>query len=175
MICGSYDTKIIKEWGNKMRKEIVTVLSFAIGGIVGSGIISNRLGKDLIKKQEMSDKHLSLFLLMNQWVRVYQEKKKIASYFEKNGYKKIAIYGMSFTGRTLLDELKETDIRVIYTIDKNPDNAVEGVPAYSVEDDLKEVDAVIVTAIAYFDEIRDVLEEKVTCPIISLESVIYEV
>ena len=158
-----------------MKKGIVSILSFTIGGIIGSGIVGDRLGKDLIKKQEMSDKHLALFLMMNQWVRIHQEGKKLSSYFEKNGYRKIAIYGMSHAGRTLLGELKESDVQVMYTIDKNPDNAVDGVDAYSVEDDLEDVDAIIVTAIAYFEEIREELEEKIKCPIISLESVIYEI
>ncbi len=43
------------------------------------------------KKQLLSDKHLALFKMMNQWVKVKQEGKNIASFFEKNGYNKIAI------------------------------------------------------------------------------------
>ena len=113
--------------------------------------------------------------MMNQWVKNYQEGREISSYFERNGYKKIAIYGMSYAGETLLNELKKTEVQVAYVIDKKAGNTLKGLTAYSPEDELEEADAIIVTAIAYFDEIRDLLEEKVTCPIISLESVIYEV
>ena len=37
-----------------------------------------------------------------------------------------------------------------------------------------DVDAIVVTAVTYFDEIEEMLSEKVSCPIISLEDIIYE-
>ena len=40
---------------------------------------------------------------------------------------------------------------------------------------LETVDAVVVTAITFFDEIEERLSEKVDCPIISLEDILYEV
>lgn len=45
----------------------------------------------------------------------------------------------------------------------------------SPEDEIKEVDAIVVTAITFFDEIKELLMKKVSCPIISLENVLYEV
>ena len=39
---------------------------------------------------------------------------------------------------------------------------------------LEKVDAIVVTAIAYFDDINDNLSSKTDCPIISLEDIIYE-
>jgi len=142
--------------------------------MISGCVVDKKISKKLIAEQEMSNKHLSLFLMMNKWVRINQEGKKISLYFEKNGYKKIAIYGMSYAGKTLLNELKETAIQVRYAIDKNLCNSEGGVTICSIEDNLEDVDAIIVTAITYFDEIRDELEDKVQCPIISLESVIYE-
>jgi hypothetical protein len=113
--------------------------------------------------------------MMNQWVKVKQEGKNLASYFEKNGYKKIAVYGMSYAGETLLDELKDTDIKVAYGIDQKADSIYTDVDIVTMDDDFEEVDAVVVTAITFFDEIEDRLSEKVDCPIISLEDILYEV
>lgn len=158
-----------------MKKGIFNLLVFVTGAVTGSTVAGNLLGKKAALQEVMSEKHLSLFLMMNQWVKNYQEGREISSYFERNGYKKIAIYGMSYAGETLLNELKKTEVQVAYVIDKKAGNTLKGLTAYSPEDELEEADAIIVTAIAYFDEIRDLLEEKVTCPIISLESVIYEV
>lgn len=42
----------------------------------------------------------------------------------------------------------------------------------SMEDDLEEVDAVIVTPIFYFNSIEEKLEEIFDCPIISFEEVL---
>ena len=44
-----------------------------------------------------------------------------------------------------------------------------------MDDDLENVDAIVVTAITFFDEIAEKLEEKVNCPVISLEDILYEV
>ena len=121
------------------------------------------------------DKHLALFLMMNEWVKVKQQGKNLADFFVKNGYKKIAIYGMSYAGETLVDELKGSEVTVAYGIDKNADSLYADVEIVSMEDDLEEVDAIVVTAITFFDEIEEKLAEKVDCEIISLEDVLYEV
>lgn len=158
-----------------MKKGVIGVLSLlagAAGGAIGVGKVT---GTKISEKQQMSDKHLALFLMMNQWVKVKQDGKNLASYFEKNGYKKIAIYGMSYAGETLVDELKETNIEVAYGIDKKVDTIYADVDIVSIEDDLEPVDAVVVTAITFFDEIEEKLSDKVSCPILSLEDILYEV
>lgn len=124
--------------------------------------------------QTMSDKHLTLFMMMNQWVKVKQEGKNLSSYFLKNRYKKIAIYGMSYVGETLLDELKDSEIEVAYGIDKNANSIHVDVDIVTTEDMLGTVDAIVATAITYFDEIKEKLSVKVDRPIISLEDILYE-
>lgn len=158
-----------------MKKGVISVLSTLAGTMLGAGVVGKITSENTNRAKSMSGKHLELFLMMNQWVKVKQEGKNLASYFEKNGYKKIAIYGMSYAGETLLAELKETDITVVYGIDKNAASIYIDVDIMSMEDDLDPVDAVVVTAITFFDEIADQLSEKIDCPIISLEDILYEV
>ena len=43
------------------------------------------------------------------------------------------------------------------------------------KEELENVDAIIVTAVESFYEIRDMLKQKIECPIISLEDIIYEI
>lgn len=156
-----------------MKKGVVSVLSMLAGAAAGAGAIGKITGDKLGKAKGMSDKHLSLFLMMNQWVKVKQEGKNLASYFEKNGYRKIAVYGMSYAGETLLDELRGTNIQIAYGIDKNADEIYADVNIVSMEDSLEEVDAVVVTAITFFEEIEEKLSHKINCPIVSLEDIIY--
>ena len=158
-----------------MKKTAIGVLSL-LGGTVG-GIIGTKriMQKKLNVATDYSDKHLSLFLMMNQWVKVKQEGKNLASYFERNGFTRIAVYGMSYVGETLIEELKDTGVEVVYGIDKHADRIFSTVDVIFVDDSCGEVDAVIVTAITFFDEIKDILSEKVDCPVISLEDVLYEV
>lgn len=162
-----------------MKKGTISVLSALtgaiVGAVVGAGAVTKAIGGAEGKTQEMSDKHLALFLMMNQWVKVKQEGKNLASYFEKNGYKKIAIYGMSYAGETLLEELKDSEINVVYGIDRNAGEIYADVDVVSVDEELEEVDAIVVTAVTFFDEIEEQLNAKVNCPILSLEDILFEV
>lgn len=158
-----------------MKKAIISLLSATVGAAVGAAATGKKMEDSNTKIQKMSDKHLALFLLMNQWVKVKQEGKNLATYFEANGYNKIAVYGMSYAGETFVEELRETDIEVVYGIDKNADGIYADIDVVSMDDELKEVDAVVVTAVTFFDEIEKRLSEKVSCPIISLEDILYEV
>lgn len=162
-----------------MKKGTISVLSTLTGGIAGTitgaCAVAKILGKEGSKAKELADKHLVLFLMMNQWVKVKQEGKNLSSYFEKNNYKKIAIYGMSYAGETLVEELKDSKTEIIYGVDRNADSIYSDIEIYSVEDELPEADAVVVTAITFFEQIEETLSQKLNCPIISLEDVLYEV
>ena len=158
-----------------MKKGVISAVSMLTGVVAGAGTIGKIAEDRLSKVQNMSDKHLALFLMMNQWVKVKQDGKALSAYFEKNGYKKIAIYGMSYVGATLVDELRDTGIEVVYGIDKNASSIYTDVDIVSMDDSLGEVDAVVVTAITFFDEIEEKLSQKLDCPVISLEDILYEV
>ena len=158
-----------------MKKGVISALSALAGAVIGAGVIGKKKDKKTKKAWKMSDKHLALFLMMNQWVKVKQEGKNLSAYFEKNGYKKIAIYGMSFAGETLVDELRGSDVYVAYGIDQNAETIYTDVEVVTMENTLAEVDAIVVTAISFFDEIEEKLSEKIDCPVISLEDILYDV
>ena len=74
-----------------------------------------------------------------------------------------------------MDELEGSGITIKYGIDQRASNIYEEFDVVSPEDELEEVDAIVVTPIKFFDEIEERLSEKVNCPIISLEDILYEV
>ena len=47
--------------------------------IAGAGIMGIKTTKAAEKNKKISDKHLALFLMMNQWVKVKQEGKTLES------------------------------------------------------------------------------------------------
>ena len=98
--------------------------------------------------------------------------KEIKNYFIDKGYKSIAIYGMSHIGQRLIDDLEDTEIEVLYGIDRRAERMTYELDIYNPEDDLPEVDAIIVTSYD-FTEIRELLEEKVDCDIISFDEIIF--
>lgn len=158
-----------------MKKSLISILSGLIGILIGVVGTKKMIQKKIREGWEMSEKHLSLFLMMNQWVEIKQEGKNLRSYFEENGYYEIAIYGMSYAGETLINELQGSNVKIKYGIDQSAENIYADINLVSPDDELENVDAIIITPIKFFDEIEKKLSKKVNCPILSLEDILYEV
>lgn len=157
-----------------MKKGVLGILSVCAGAAAGTAVVGRVLKRRIKEIQDKSDKHLSLFLMMNQWVKVKQAGKSLAEYFEWEGYQQIAVYGMHYAGETLIEELAGSNIEVKYGIDRNADQIYAGIPIVMPDSDLEKVDAVVVTSIHFFEEIKELLNTKINCPIISLEEIIYQ-
>ncbi|GFI46937.1 hypothetical protein IMSAGC019_02257 [Lachnospiraceae bacterium] len=158
-----------------MRKCVISLLSVLIGSAVGGLAVIKREAGKADKAQEQADKYLEMFRIMNQWVQVKQQGKDLVGYFEKENFKKIAIYGMGSVGEALLMELKSSKITVAYGIDKRADSLCADIHIVPIEDFLEEVDAVVVTAVTSYNEIERKLREKMKCPIIPFGEILYEV
>lgn len=158
-----------------MKKTTISIISMIGGAAAAAVVVKKSAVNSLEIQQNVSEKHLALFLMMNQWVAVKQQGKNLSEYFEKMQYKKIAIYGMSYAGETLLEELRGSSIDVKYGIDRNSDGIRSDLDIVTLDDKLEPVDAVVVTPIFSFDEIERELVKKISCPIVSLEDILYMV
>lgn len=157
-----------------MNKHVMAILSGVLGVGIGSGLAYKAEHDKLKKALELDRKNDAIIRLFGLWNNLKQDGKHIADYLLENEYKHVAIYGIHHMGKCLLNELKDSKITVDYAIDKRPENAEEMIKVYLPEEELPEVDAVIVTAFYFFDEIEDQLMNKLDCPIISMEDIIYE-
>jgi len=158
-----------------MKKGMIAALSAMAGVVAGATGVWKIKGKSEIQFKEYADKHLAILLLFNQWMITKQEGKSIVTYFKKNGYQEIAVYGMSYVGERLLDELRESDVKVKYAIDKNADNIYVDMDVVMPGEQFEKVDAVVVTSNYYFEEIEESLGKKMDCPILNLEDILYEI
>lgn len=156
------------------KRGIISLILILLMGILTFVLELNRK-KKINSIKELSDKHLRMFKMMNRWVEIRQEGKSIGSFFVDNKYKTVIIYGMHYTGERLLQELKETSISVICGIDRNADHIYSDIDIINCEDSIPDSDVIVVTAISFFDEIETLLSQKVKCPIVSLEDIIYEI
>ena len=162
-----------------MKRGLSGALSTLAGMVIGAaagGITAGTMSSKKIK--ELVDGHAKvheLYMAFDQWLRIRQEGKTLVDFFEKNDYKTVAIYGMKELGERLYDELENSGITVKYIIDKNADTIYADVDVLTPDDELEPVDVVVVTAIYYFDEIEEMLSERVDYPVVSLEDILYEV
>lgn len=157
-----------------MKKGMLAFLSALTGAIIGIAGTGKICLRNTSKVQNTSEKYFELFLLMNQWVKIKQEGKSIADYLSHKKYKTISIYGISYAGETLIEELKNSSIEITYAIDQNADNICSEIEVFDPNDTLPSVDAIIVTPVYYFRSIKEKLELKTNANIISLEDILYD-
>lgn len=161
-----------------MKKIIEKAMSVLAGGVAGAAAggaaMATNYKKKLNAKDAAFNKLVALYYAYDRWLIVRQQGKSLVEYFEKNQYKTVAIYGMKELGERLYDELKDSGIMVKYIIDRNAESIYADVDVITPDEDLDPVDVIVVTAITYFDEIEEMLSEKVDYPVVSLEDILYE-
>lgn len=152
-----------------------TIVGMLIGAVAGGGAAGTVSSKKIKDMSQRGAKVHQLYMAFDQWLRIRQEGKTLVEYFKRQDYKTVAIYGMKELGERLYDELEGSGITVRYIIDKNADSIYADVDVVAPDEKLDPVDVIVVTALYYFDEIEEMLSERVDCPIISLEDILYEV
>lgn len=128
-----------------------------------------------VLEQEI-EKQTSYAQLYCHWLEVKNYRGSAVKYFEELGYQKIAIYGMGEIASRLLEDLEGSSIAVLYGIDQNVCCTSSNISEiYSLSDELMDADVIVVTPFLSFPAIKQKLEQKVTCPIVSIEEVIWSI
>lgn len=119
-----------------------------------------------------------MMILYDYWMHLKINGRSTAEYFKENGYYKIAIYGMNHIGNRLFEELKDSDIEVVFGIDQNAALMEYEIPIYERDKInskfIEKIDGIVVTAVSYFEEIVDVVKEKYDIPMLSIEKILVE-
>lgn len=157
-----------------MKKGINALLGGIAGAVAGGIFVGKTCSKTIALKTDKINKFKSYYNMLNQWLILKQQGKTLEQYFVDNAYKTIAIYGMGEMGNRLYDELKESNIHIAYAIDQEASRYTE-IASRSPQEQLDDVDVIVVTAVFAFEEIKNNICTKASCPIVSLEDVVYEV
>lgn len=141
------------------------------------------------------EKHVSIDFYNQQLINEAVEKKlrlinimfylcqkgiDLGSLIHELGYDSIAIYGMKELGKRLFDELSGSSVKVKYVMDKSKkicDKYTEYITESMYKECLNSVQAVFVTPLLSFIEIKDVLRERgcSDCEIVPIERIIGDV
>lgn len=154
-------------------------MGIIIGGVVGAILGAKWVGRqyDLHceKIERTSDKFSDTCSVLTKWIKIHQSGKKLDSYFEKYGYKKISIYGMNEMAYALISELKDSDVSVDYCIDRNADNLFLEIKCLKPDEKLPEVDLCVIALPELFEEISKSLSNNLQSPMVSIEDVVWGV
>lgn len=127
-----------------------------------------------VKNREI-DKYKLYYFLCSSWIDVKARGKDISEYLRSKNMNTIAVYGMGDIGNKFCKELQGTDIKIKFVMDANLSSDTMFAPIKKMDDDLPEVDAIIVTPINVFSQIKHSLSEITDSKIVSIEDIIYNV
>ena len=129
----------------------------------------------LIQKEKSIQKYKFMCSVLFNWLRTYIAGKNIRHYLLTKSIKKVIIYGYSNMGKILYQELSQTDIAICGILDKRDiNNELEHIRIALPEDGDRSADAVIVTVLTGYNEIKMELEQSGYHSIYSLSEIIEE-
>ncbi len=95
--------------------------------------------------QQLSKKHLRLYLAAIKWIKIKQEERHVDKYLFEQGYRTVAIYGMGYMGECLVNELIGGSVEIVYGIDRNAERLHSKIMLYQPTDIVPQVDVIINT------------------------------
>lgn len=143
--------------------------------IVLMGCVIHLLYEAFKEKNAQYNKMRRNFLMLYDWMDLELESsggRALASVLQERGYNEIIIYGWGYLGNRLYRELRHTQIQVKGILDRSGIGNFYNIPSYSLQSQLPESDAVIVTVLNDVEKIRNDVEKITKCPIVNLEELI---
>lgn len=157
-----------------MKKTIMSMLlGLACGIVCGKLWVQKQKEKELKQKELLLGKHFRMFILMDRWVENMQRGQRCEKYFVDNHVTNVAIYGMSYIGKRLYEDIKDSNVKVVYGIDNAAEKIYTELPMYKVTEELPQADMIVVTPLLEFDSIKEQLEKKTSAKIVSVEDVVF--
>ncbi len=150
---------------------IITIFGIIISFLAGTVFSALRIRKVLKEYDGSSQKNRRLFLLALSILECEKKGNGLCSYFKRNGYKDIAIYGMGELGLTVYELLSNEDVNIKYCIDKRANELSLDIPIICPDEIEENVDAIVITTIGYYEDISKTIREKTDCPIITIDTI----
>lgn len=168
VIVSEYDvygtSSLAKNW-RSTKRECCQIVEKNFPDMIGK--IENE-----IEQQYIMVKNQRMLECMNNILALKQRNRSLLEFFQNNSIKEVAIYGFYYLGQRLLAELNETDIVVKYIIDRDHSFHSVNVPFKFMDEELESVDAVIITPIFEFYNIKKQLKDRLQSQFISIEDII---
>ena len=115
------------------------------------------------------DFFIQLYELMEKPELFVSLKENLSRYFDMNGYRNIAVYGVGKMGSLILRNVDTAQLESICIIDENKSACFDGMEKISVEElvDRKEIDVLLVTPLLDYPQIEAQICSMCEIPVVS--------
>ena len=133
------------------------------------------LSNEIVNREKTLQKYMQFYRVLIRWLNIRPIGSEIAAYLLEHRIKRVAIYGYADMGNLLYKELMNSDVIITCILDKRTiKNQNIGLEIVNPIEGDKNSDAVLVTAIYYYNEIKAELETLGYRNIVSLQNLIEE-
>ncbi len=108
------------------------------------------------------------FSLLDRWMTLEFQKDGIIRFLKKNGYSKIAIYGIGDIGKQLIGRLQAEKDLWIGAIDRNAEYIKTDIPVFKLEDFEEKVDLVLVSLIGNPQKTIQLIRQKIDAEVLTI-------
>ncbi len=128
------------------------------------------ISDEIVRESYLKEKRYKRILEL--WMTLRDRNIKADHFLLKRNINRIAIYGVGILGRHLYHELKETRVKVECFLDRNKKAGIPETETYLPGRELQNIDAIIVTPLMEYEEIKMSLSNFYSCIIISIETIL---
>lgn len=157
---------------------MLEILIFVCGlliGVVLCALFILRWNNSYRKKNESDlERYVGNYNLVGEWLSMIERGSSLEKNLKKMGVNSVGIYGMGMLGAHCYSQLKSSDIDVKCVIDKKNILGVYSVKKCKGDEKIEDVDAIIITPLFYYNEIKEELTKNNNIRVISLQDVINE-
>lgn len=128
---------------------------------------------ELLERHDIDhDKSRMLAEMIRRWFSIKLEKKSLDTVLSQRSIYSIAIYGMGFLGKSLYQELEDSAVGIAYVMDRELQEDEGILKVISLDEELPQVDAVIVTVLGSTDELCERIKRKSGYQVITLKKLL---
>ncbi len=107
--------------------------------------------------------------ILDKWLLLKEKNKSIADLLEMRNIHTIILYGVGMLGKHVINDLYGSKIEIICAMDKSNLDGEFAFPVIGIDDDIPQADAILITPVYDFSNIKELLEKKGQSSIISLD------
>ena len=116
--------------------------------------------------------YVSYYRLLEKWMVLHEKGGSLKQYFIQHEMKNIIIYGLGKMANHLMEDIKESDIKIVCAIDIGAVNKYSHFPVLTLEDEIPDADCIVITPVHEMESICKKMGKMTSIPLISLSDML---